>query len=155
MDTPATSNLPSAAAMSPEQLQADLQTMRSVLEQSTASKGPHRVIIAGANLFFGIMFLLAVPVIVMVFSIPMFTAPHEEGIVAVPIVGGAIIAILVFLSLPFLLAGWGLLKGKRWGEAAAVVAAVFNVWNVPLGTALTIYTFWAMANGKLKAEPAS
>lgn len=153
MDTPTTPNRPSHAPMSPDQLQADLQTMRSVLEQSTASKGPHRVIIAGANLFFGIMFLLAVPVVVMIFSIPVFTVPHQEGIVAVPIVGGTIVVILVLLSLPFLLAGWGLLKGKRWGEAAAVVAAVFNVWNVPLGTALTIYSFWAMAKGKLKAEP--
>lgn len=127
--------------------------MRSVLEQSTASKGPHRIIIAGANLFFGSMFLLAVPFVMIIFSIPVFTAPHEDGMIAVPIVGGAIVLILVLLSLPFLLAGWGLLKGKRWGEAAAIVAAVFNVWNVPLGSALTIYSFWALAKGKLRAEP--
>lgn len=139
--------------MSPDQLQADLQTMRSVSEQSTASQGPHRVIIAGANLFFGSVLLLAVPVVLMVFGIPLFVEPHNPDIVVVPLVGSAILATIVLLSLPFLFAGWGLLTNKRWGEAAAVVAAVLNLWNLPLGTAITIYTFWAMAKGKLKPGP--
>jgi uncharacterized membrane protein YphA (DoxX/SURF4 family) len=70
-------------------------------------------------------------------------------------IGLGIVVLLLVLASPFLAAGWGLLKNKRWGIAAALVAAAFNLMNFPFGTALLIYTIWAVSSGKLVPEPNS
>ena len=73
--------------------------------------------------------------------------PSPTAIVGV--VAVAVIAIVMLLSLPFLFAGWGVWKKKSWGTVMALIAAVLNLTNIPLGTALAIYTFWAASKGKL------
>lgn len=159
MNPPEISSLPpppSASqqpAMSPEQLHADLNAIRSVLNESAAARSPHRNIIAVGNLICGFFMLVAVPFLMIIFAIPVIATPQEKGVVAILLVGLAIIAVLVILAAPFLFAGWGLLKNKRWGIAAALVASAFNLMNIPFGTALAIYTIWAVSSGNLVAEP--
>ena len=139
--------------MSPEQLHADLYAIRSVLNESAAARGPHRGVIAVANLVCGVFILLAVPILLVVFSIPAVALRKEEGALIPLFIGLGIIAILLILSSPFVAAAWGLLKHRSWGIGAALVAAVFNLMNFPFGTALAIYTFWAVSAGKLVPEP--
>ncbi|MEZ0277450.1 MAG: hypothetical protein ACAH88_21235 [Roseimicrobium sp.] len=135
--------------MSPQQLQSDMDTIRSILSEGNASKGPHRVILAGANLFCGLMPLVAVPFILLGTSIPAFVAPSEQGTFIPLYIGFGISAILVLTAIPFFLAGWGLFKNRSWGSVAAIVAAVLNLMNIPFGTAISIYTFWALSKNKL------
>jgi hypothetical protein len=61
------------------------------------------------------------------------------GIVAV-VVGGMF---LVF-SLPGLAAGYGLLKRKSWARILAIIVGVLNITNVPIGTAVGIYTLYVL-----------
>jgi hypothetical protein len=136
-------------AMSPQQLRSDIDTIRSVLNEGSAGKGPHRMIIAAGNIATGLMPLVAVPFILLGTSIPAFIVPLKEGGLVPLYAGVALTAVLVAIAIPFFLAGWGLAKNRRWGSVAAVVAAILNIWNIPLGTALTIYTFWALAKKKL------
>jgi len=42
------------------------------------------------------------------------------------------------------LAGWGLLQYDTWGRLLALVVAFVALFNVPIGTALGIYTFWVL-----------
>ena len=141
--------------MSPEQLHADLSSIRSVLSESAAARSPHRSIIAAGNLICGFLMLIAVPILLVIFSIPAIANPHEDGVFVVGGIGLGIIAILLVLASPFLAAGWGLLKNKSWGMAAALVASALNLMNFPFGTALSIYTIWAVSSGKLVPEPES
>lgn len=143
----------SQPTMSPEQLHADLNAIRSVLNEGVASRSPHRSIIAVGNLICGLVVLIAVPFLLVIFSIPVITTPKEDGVLAVLLVGLAIIAVLLVVASPFLAAGWGLLKHKNWGIGAAIVAAVFNLMNFPFGTVLSIYTIWAVSSGNLLPEP--
>lgn len=46
---------------------------------------------------------------------------------------------LIF-SLPELIAGIGLLKKQEWGRILTLVVSFFNLLNIPLGTALGIYS---------------
>ena len=48
---------------------------------------------------------------------------------------------LTLLSIPEIFAGYGVLKGKEWGRILALVMSFLNVLSLPLGTALSIYTF--------------
>jgi hypothetical protein len=49
--------------------------------------------------------------------------------------------LLFVLAVPGLFAGVGLLQFKPWARILALVLAVFNLLNFPLGTLLGIYTF--------------
>jgi hypothetical protein len=42
------------------------------------------------------------------------------------------------------LAGWGLLRHEAWARIVALVLAFISLFNVPLGTALGIYTMWVL-----------
>jgi hypothetical protein len=57
------------------------------------------------------------------------------------LIGLGIAAIMLITSLPTILAGVGLLRWRSWARILAIVLAVLNVLNFPLGTALSVYTF--------------
>ena len=42
------------------------------------------------------------------------------------------------------IAGWGLLQRESWARVVALVVAFVALLNVPLGTALGIYTLWVL-----------
>jgi hypothetical protein len=53
--------------------------------------------------------------------------------------------ILVFTvgwTIPSMIAAYGLLKRKRWAKVAGIVAGVFAATQMPVGTAVCVYTFW-------------
>jgi len=51
-----------------------------------------------------------------------------------------------------LLAGWGLLDRQPWARTLAIVLACFSLLNAPFGTALGIYTLWALLPAKAEEE---
>ncbi len=58
------------------------------------------------------------------------------------VVGVAIFVILLFaVGLLPLLVGYGLTKRRPWAKRIAICLAVISLINVPIGTALSIYTF--------------
>ena len=68
---------------------------------------------------------------------------HEAGgiigVVAV-VVGG----FLAVLALPGIIGGWALFAGRSWGRPFVMVLGVIHLINIPFGTALGIYTLWAL-----------
>ena len=48
-------------------------------------------------------------------------------------------------------AGYGLLNYKSWARLLAIVLAILNLILFPIGTAIGIYTLWAMFNDETKA----
>ncbi len=45
-----------------------------------------------------------------------------------------------------IIAGYGLLNYKNWARILAIILAILNILSIPFGTALGIYTLWAMFN---------
>lgn len=57
----------------------------------------------------------------------------------------SIIAIHSFATgVPCLIAGGGILSGKRWSRILGIIVAVIELFAVPLGTALGIYALWVL-----------
>lgn len=56
----------------------------------------------------------------------------------------------LLFTVPSIVAGFGLLKRKRWAKTASIIAAVLDSMSFPLGLAVCIYTVWFMfgAEGK-------
>ena len=61
-----------------------------------------------------------------------------------PLVGLVVAFCLFLFALPSLATGMGLLDGKPWARVLAMVLGVFAFFDMPLGTALCIYTFWTL-----------
>src|SRR5678816_2047601 len=77
---------------------------------------------------------------------------------------GMIIFLCVFIGLlygmmtiPSFVAGYALLKKKRWAKTAAIIGGVTAAMNFPIGTAVCIYTFWLLFSeqGKTLFDEAS
>src|SRR5688572_4648926 len=52
------------------------------------------------------------------------------------------LVMFTLFTLPSFIAGYGLLKGKKWAKIWAIIAAVLSGGQFPMGTAVTVYTFW-------------
>jgi hypothetical protein len=96
--------------------------------------------VLGTFLAFGLMALLS-------FIGIAGAASDPDAWAAIPILGitGAALGVfLLALSLPGVIAGFGLLKFRPWARIFTIVLSVLNLVNVPLGTILGIYGLWVM-----------
>ncbi len=82
------------------------------------------------------------------FHFPFFMRPMPFGNFAF---AGPLLGVLaVFTSgmaIASAIAGWGLMSYKPWARLLAIVLAFLNVFHLPLGTALAIYTLWVLLPG--------
>ncbi|MBL7852218.1 MAG: hypothetical protein JNN04_15045 [Cyclobacteriaceae bacterium] len=60
----------------------------------------------------------------------------------VPLFRTVAIFICVFIALPSLIAGWGLLNGRTWAMTLALIVGCLRLFSFPIGTAIGIYTIW-------------
>ena len=77
------------------------------------------------------------------------TAEPNEAALAIPIIGLAGMGLVIFLlivSLPGLIAGFGLLNLKPWARILAIVLCAINLVNVPIGTIFGAYGLWVLLN---------
>ncbi len=67
--------------------------------------------------------------------------------------------LMVVLALPGFIAGVGLLKHKGWGRILAIIVAAFDLINFPIGTAISVYSFYVLfqnsADGFFAGSPPS
>lgn len=114
--------------------------------QSSASK-THVQIVALLHLGFGILVLLGAIALVVSIGIP-FGITLSQGETEAPKVL-AIIAFflgagLTLLALPGIVGGWALYTERSWGKPVVLVLSVLHLANLPFGTALGIYSLWAL-----------
>ena len=44
------------------------------------------------------------------------------------------------------MAGYGLLEARSWGRIVAIIVAAFNLFNIPVGTAVGVYALWLLTD---------
>lgn len=82
-----------------------------------------------------------------VMMIVMFsTMPQPPGNPPPPalfvVMGCFFLVFTVAWAFPSMVAAYALLKRKSWAKTAAIVAGVFAAPQMPIGTAVCVYTFW-------------
>jgi hypothetical protein len=115
----------------------------------------HVKVVAVLYLFLSALGLLAALFVSMVFGlaggIVNANADPNEAAIAIPIIGltgTMLVAFLVVTSLPGLIAGVGLLKFRPWARILAIVVAILNLINIPVGTAIGVYALWVLLNSE-------
>ena len=100
----------------------------------------HNSWLARAHLAYGTLSVLLFGVVIAWVFREGFRDPMD---VIFTVVGISVVLLgnLVFIA-PSFVAGWALLKRKRWAKMAAIVAGATAAMYFPFGPAVTIYTYW-------------
>lgn len=68
----------------------------------------------------------------------------EDAFVVMGIIGTVLGGFLLFLSVPGIVGGIALLQRARWSRIFMIVLSAFKLFDVPVGTALGVYTIYVM-----------
>jgi len=64
------------------------------------------------------------------------------------IVGTTLCGFFLVLSVPEVIGGIGLLKRRGWAKILVLIISILDLANIPIGTAIGIYTIWVLLNEK-------
>ena len=111
----------------------------------------HVKVVAILNIVLGSMGLMAAVIVLLMFgglaAVVGLSQESPDTAVAVPIlggIGGIVFLVLLVLSLPVFIGGIGLLRLARWSRVYMIVLSALELLNVPFGTAVGIYSIWAL-----------
>jgi hypothetical protein len=119
----------------------------------------HVKILGVVNIVFGCLGVLAAIAIGGLFAFGgtmagIASQNDPDAIIAVGVMGalgtGLFILILV-LSLPGIVAGWGLLNFKPWARILGIILSALNLVNFPIGTAIGGYGLWVLLDKETEA----
>ena len=65
----------------------------------------------------------------------------REAMSILALVGTVVAVVMSIISLPAIIVGVGLINLRPWARVFALILALLNILNFPLGTILAIYTF--------------
>jgi len=78
-------------------------------------------------------------------------ADRATGMAIMGGIGVVVFVIILVISAPSLIAGFGLLKYKAWARILTIVLSALDLLHVPLGTALGVYGLWVLLNQQTEA----
>ena len=116
----------------------------------------HTQIVAALHIALGALSLLGAIVVFVVFGIAGSIVISQGEHQAAGILGIIAIALGIFLgalALPGIIGGWALFSGRSWGRPLVLVLGALHLINIPLGTALGIYTLWALLHEPVSQLP--
>jgi len=115
----------------------------------------HVRVLGALNIVLGALSALAGVALLLLFGgvagIIGVSAKEPAALVAIPLLGliGTFLCVLLLvLSLPAILTGYGLLKYRPWARILGIVLSAINLINVPIGTVLGIYGLWVLLNAE-------
>ena len=107
----------------------------------------HIQTVAILNIAAGALYLLIAAAVFLFMGMATGIVISQGESQAAGIIGIVAVAVSCFIGvigLPSVIGGWALYTGKSWGRPVVLVLAVLHLPNVPLGTALGIYSLWAL-----------
>lgn len=77
---------------------------------------------------------------------------ETEAQTILAIIAKVMLIFIIILSIPGIIAGIGLLKRKEWARILTLVISVINLINVPVGTAVGVYSIWTLVQPEVISE---
>ena len=117
----------------------------------------HIRILGILNIVSGVLGLLVAMLFLMFFGGIAFLAGMDNspdaggGAVVLSLIGAVAFIIIAVISLPAIIAGYGLLHHLWWSHTLAIVLSALHLMNFPLGTALGIYGLWVLLQEESKS----
>lgn len=110
----------------------------------------HVDLVAWLHIALGVLGLLgAVAVFFMVAGAGLVSG-DAEAIFVTSTVAVVVAAFLFLVSVPAIVAGVGLLKRAEWARILMLIVAFFELFHIPIGTLLAVYTYWTLLQEEAK-----
>jgi tRNA A-37 threonylcarbamoyl transferase component Bud32 len=106
----------------------------------------HITIVAVLSLVFGTLGTLVGLFLFLVIVVGGLISRDPTAEYVTAIVGIVIGGLFMLTSVPEIIAGIGLLKRRGWSRILALILAVLDLLNIPIGTAIGIYAIWVLLN---------
>jgi hypothetical protein len=108
----------------------------------------HITVVGAIHIGFGIVGLIAAFIVLLVLigtGVLVLSIEGDELPLTIMASVAVFVAIILgILSIPEIIGGIGILKLKNWARYLVLVIAIFNLFNIPLGTAIGIYSIWVL-----------
>ena len=78
-------------------------------------------------------------------------ADESEAMGILAVIGTFIAVFLFLVSVPGLVGGIGLLKRQNWARILVLILSVLQLFNIPFGTAVGIYSLWVLTREETMA----
>ena len=90
------------------------------------------------------LFLLGAAIVFVVFVVGGLFSGEVAPALASSLFGTVLSGFLVALAIPGIIGGVGLLYNREWARILILILGFLNLPGFPLGTALGVYTIWAL-----------
>ena len=108
----------------------------------------HVTVVAALHIGFGILGILAALIVLAATIGPGLISGDEQALAILTIIGCGVSLFLVVLSVPGIIGGLGLLKHKLWARYLLLIVAVLDLFNIPIGTAVGVYSLWVLVQSE-------
>jgi len=108
----------------------------------------HIKIIAWLHIILGVLGIFGALIVSAVIAGGGWISGDDVAIRVTAIVAFVIGGIILLVSVPGIIVGLGLLSFKPWARILAIILSLFNLLGFPVGTALGVYTLWAMLDSE-------
>ena len=75
----------------------------------------------------------------------------EMAAPVIAFIGTAVTALILVLSIPGLIVGFGLLRFRPWARVAGIVISGLDLLHIPFGTVIGIYGLWVLLQPQTEA----
>lgn len=105
----------------------------------------HVSVIAALQIGLSIFGIIIGIIVLVVLSLIGGLVGDKDANFILSLVGNIVAGILFLLSVPGIIAGIGLLQHKEWARILTIILSVLSLMNFPLGTAIGVYSIWALS----------
>jgi hypothetical protein len=113
--------------------------------KKTSVMEKHVNVVAALQIGFSILGVIIAGIIFAILQYVGDIVDDHEAELVLTIVANVIIVTFVVLALPGIIAGIGLFKKKEWARILTLILSVLDLINFPIGTAVGIYSIWALS----------
>ncbi len=100
--------------------------------------------------YHAIAFVAGIGIMVLFSSLAAISGDPQANAV-LSTIGAVVGTILVMVAIPGIIGGIGLLRGHSWARVVALIVGGLDLFDIPIGTALGIYTFWVLMRDEVVA----
>ena len=123
-------------------LSADVDIMQ------TNQMEKHVTLLAIINIVFGAIGILIGLFLLVVIICGGLISGDPQAMTVTGIVGTTLCGFFLLFSVPEVIGGIGLLKRRGWAKILVLIIGILDLANIPIGTAIGIYTIWVLLNEK-------
>jgi hypothetical protein len=114
------------------------------VEKGVFDMEKHITLVAAFHITFGIIFVIAGIAMTTILTSIGFLSGDTQAMAVLGTVAPILGFFLAIVGLPMLIGGIGLLKRRSWARILILIVSILALFKIPVGTAIGVYSIWAM-----------